>query len=446
MRNSFRFLIEHKFRVKLFEKALAKEGTIKNLAMKLKCNRNLIRVMRTDPAKFIEWRIVKKLIEIIGISEEQLEPHILAVKGGMSGKITKVRFPIKESPELALLVAKGMGDGSIEKDKFRFSFWNKEWELIKEVCKCVNKAVGKTKGTIIKLKDGRIQVKFCPFIGLVLHLSGVPVGDKTIQDFDVPTWIKNGSKEVKASFLRGIFDDEGCVINDKKRRTRGIFISLCKDTEKRNSLEVFLSSIRRMLLELEINSSDIREQMRFKNKENKEKIMLRFDIRGKENLENFLNKVSFTHPKKNSKLKEAVKSFVDIHKTKKKILEIILKSSRPLSTVEVSKLTSLDRELVLLHLNDLATNGKIFKSKATVPHLWFKKDLSFIISRKEKVLEALRNFAPLTVKEIAKITRINEKRVFEVIKKLSKKELVLKAGKTRSKNTFANLWALKKIQ
>jgi len=166
MRNSFRFLIEHKFRVKLFEKALAKEGTIKNLAMKLKCNRNLIRMMRTDPAKFIEWRIVKKLIEIIGISEEQLEPHILAVKGGMSGKITKVRFPIKESPELALLVAKGMGDGSIEKDKFRFSFWNKEWELIKEVCKCVNKAVGKTKGTIIKLKDGRIQVKFCPFIKL----------------------------------------------------------------------------------------------------------------------------------------------------------------------------------------------------------------------------------------------------------------------------------------
>jgi len=442
MTRSFRFLIEDKFRLKLFKRTLEKEGMIKNLAEKLNCYRNSIRIMRTGQTKFIKWQIIKKLIEIAGISEEKLEPLVLAIKGGTSGKITKVKFPIVESPELALLVAKGMGDGTIEKDKFRFSFWNKEEALIKEVCVYVEKAIGKTRATINKTKDGRIQAKFCPFIAFILHKAGAPIGNKTLQDFDIPDWIKNGSREIKASFIRGLFDDEGSVINDRKNRSRGITICLGKTFDKQDSLENFLNSLKKILLEFEINSSRIRKQSNYKDKEKREKIMIEFTIRGKKNLENFLNKIGFSHPQKYLKLKEAVKSFVDIHKSKRVILEIVQNSTKPLSTTDVSNLTGINRKLVLFHLNELFKNGKIFRSIERNPNFWFKENKP-LISNKEKVIRIIKNCSAVDVKRISKLANISDKYVFDIVKNLSKENVIVVSRRIRSGKRFSNLWSLR---
>jgi len=46
MRNSFRFLLDSEFRTFLFDKAIEKEGTIKNLAKKIGCSRDAVRIMR----------------------------------------------------------------------------------------------------------------------------------------------------------------------------------------------------------------------------------------------------------------------------------------------------------------------------------------------------------------------------------------------------------------
>jgi predicted transcriptional regulator/DNA-binding Xre family transcriptional regulator len=364
MCRSFRFLIREEFRHELFEKAIEKENMIKNLAKKLGCIPDTITIMKTGQTKFIKWQIVEKLIKITGISEEELELNILAIKGGMSGKITEVKFPIKESPELALLIGKGMGDGSIEKN-FRFSFWNKKEELIEEVCSCVNKAIGKTRGTVNKFKDGRIQVKFCPFIGFVLHMFGVPVGNKTLQNFDVPIWIKNGSKEMKASFIRGLFDDESSIrMKTEKNRNRSIILAQGKLTELRSSLENFFSSVKKILLiDFGINSSKITEQETFIDKKGRKKVVLKFEIRSKDNFERFLNNIGFTHIEKKRKLEECINSFVDIHRSKNIILEMIRNSPKPLSTTEISKLTGINRNLALSHLDKLLKNGEIFKSK-----------------------------------------------------------------------------------
>ncbi|MEM5794160.1 MAG: LAGLIDADG family homing endonuclease [Candidatus Aenigmatarchaeota archaeon] len=373
MCRSFRFLIEDKFRLELFRKAIEKEGMIKNLAKKLECDPDSIRLMKIGQTKFIKWQILKKLIAITEISEEELEKHVVAIKGGMSGKVTEVKLPIIESPELALLVAKGMGDGSIEKDTFRFSFWNNERKLVKEVCDCVNKAIGRTRGTIIKLKDGRIQVKFCPFVGFVLHRAGVPVGNKTLQCFDVPEWIKNGSKEIKLSFLRGIFDDEGCVKKkNKKSRSQAIIFAQGKLLELKGSLENFLCSIKEILSEFGIKSGKITKQEIFRDKRERNKIVLRFSVFGKKSLENFLNKIGFTHPKKSLLLQEAVKSFVDIHKNRKKILKMLL--NKPSSVPELSRLTGLNQTLIWAHMRQLLKENIVSKDNSKKPTLWFLKN------------------------------------------------------------------------
>jgi len=441
MRNSFRFLIEDEFKLELFRKAIKKERMIKNLAKKLRCPPDSIRIMRIGQTKFIKWQIVKKLAEIVGVSEEELKSRTLAIKGGMSGKITEVKFPIKESPELALLVAKGMGDGTIEKDKFRFSFWNNEETLIKEVCEYVKKAIGKTKATINKTKDRRIQAKFCPFVAFVLHKAGVPVGNKTLQDFDIPDWIKNGSKEIKTSFIRGLFDDECCVSIDEKNRNRSIIFAQGKAISLHRSLENFFNSIKKMLLEFDIKTSNITKQEVFKDKNGKEKIVLRFAIHRKENLENFLNNIGFTHPQKYLKLKKAIESFIDIHKSKKAILQVIQNSARPLSTTEISNLTGINRNLVLFHLNDIFENGKVFKSNGRNPNFWFKENIA-LISNKEKVLKIVKDFGPLTVRRISKLANLNDKYTFNIVKKLSKRNMITIAGKISCGKRFSSLWSL----
>jgi len=438
MCRSFRFLISDEFRIELFRKAIEKEGMLKILAKKLACSPDSIRTMRTGKTRFIKWQIVKKLIEIAGISETELEPHVLAVKGGMSGKETEVKFPIKESPELALLVAKGLGDGSIEKAKLRFSYWNNEQDLIDEVCRAVSKAVGETRATITELKDGRIQAKFCPFVGLILYLNGVPMGNKTFQEFDVPDWIKNGSQEMKALFLRGLFDDEACVKKKTiKDRGRGIFIAQGKWSELRDSLEEFFKSVKMMLLELNIESTNVIKQEIFMDEREREKVVLRFGISRKKNLENYLNNIGFTSLKKTSKLKEAIKSFVDIQRNRKVVFGLIQSISRPIPTTKVSKLTGINLDLASYYLNGLYKEGKIFKNKETNPVLWFKSDGYFTPSKKERVLQTIKKFGPLMIKDISLLTGIKEGYLYSIVEDLEKNNMINKINKDNK----SNLWS-----
>lgn len=309
MINNFRLLIDNKFRLYLFNVALQKEIYVNNIAKKLECYRDSIRLMKNGQVKFIKWQTIKKLLEIDEISYKELEKHVLAVKAGKSGRINETKFPIKESKELALLVAKGMGDGNIEKN-FRFSYWNKEKELINEFSNVVIIVAGKSKVTINKLKDGRIQAKCNPFVGLIVHLNGVTTGNKTLQNFNVPVWIKNGTREIKASFIRGLFDDEAHVQFVKKNRR--IIIAQCKWIRKVDSLENFFNLIRKILLnDFGIESTKVRRQNIFVDEKGRRKVILNFSISRKENLKKFYNAICFTSSKKRKRLKRILSSFDD---------------------------------------------------------------------------------------------------------------------------------------
>ena len=64
---------------------------------------------------------------------------------------------------------------------------------------------------------------------------GMPIGKRVEQDFDIPNWISNGSNEIKAAFLSGLYAAEGYTPcfqkNNKTLKTLGFNIS------KRQSVE-----------------------------------------------------------------------------------------------------------------------------------------------------------------------------------------------------------------
>lgn len=64
---------------------------------------------------------------------------------------------------------------------------------------------------------------------------GMPIGKRVEQDFDIPNWILNGSNEIKAAFLSGLYAAEGYTPcfqkNNKTLKTLGFNIS------KRQSVE-----------------------------------------------------------------------------------------------------------------------------------------------------------------------------------------------------------------
>ena len=72
-------------------------------------------------------------------------------------------------------------------------------------------------------------------------------------------------------------------------------------------------------------------------------------------------------------LKESIKSFIDIHKNRNKILET-LKSNKPLSIPELSKLTEINRKLIWAHMLQLYEEKLVIKDNSRKPTLWSLKN------------------------------------------------------------------------
>jgi intein/homing endonuclease len=265
-----------------------------------------------------------------------------------------------------------MGDGTLRKNNCNLSFKNKDSNLIEEVCKAVNKGIGDTKPKKIKTGDNCIDVTFNPVVGFIISLFGAPIGKKTSQSFDVPSWIKNGSKEIKSWFIRGLFDDEATISNDMKSQSRNIIFAQGKSLELQNSIEEFFSSIKLLLQVFGIKCSKTTVLNTFTDKNGNRKIILKFRISRKENFEKFEKFIGFTNPKKKLKLNECITSFVDREQSRKLILRVLGVSERNISTNKISEITGLRVKTTFSNLNRLWKEGKVEKSKGELftANLW----------------------------------------------------------------------------
>lgn len=124
-------------------------------------------------------------------------------------------FPVRSSPQLASIVAALMCDGHLQGEpKWRFDFTSKDLQELEIFGNEIFNLFG-IKGRVRPCKGNKFGKTFnfgvnCKLLSRVLHLVGVPKGCKVMQEFSVPTWIKN-EKECFRSFVRMVFNCEGTV-------------------------------------------------------------------------------------------------------------------------------------------------------------------------------------------------------------------------------------------
>tara|TARA_Y100000034_G_scaffold113315_1_gene148202 strand:- start:4456 stop:8244 length:3789 start_codon:yes stop_codon:yes gene_type:complete len=134
--------------------------------------------------------------------------------------------------------------------------------------------------------------------GRALIALECPTGDKVIKKFDVPNWIKNSTKEIKAAFLGGLFSAELSKTRIHTKNPRDIrpytFLQNKKEELKEPFIK-YLENIRSLLSELKIETNDIKTRPKiFRKKDGAKTLEGYFDIKNNRvNLINFLSVIDF---------------------------------------------------------------------------------------------------------------------------------------------------------
>ena len=363
--DNFRIMFREPFFQELLLAGKNKIGLWKDLAEKLKLDYTCLVCIRNGETKSISLAAAKTLVSLTGTTLEQMEENCIYVRRS-NGK--PIKIPINATPELASLVAHALGDGSIGERNIQVEYKNKSQECIQDVVD-TTESIFNIKVRPTKDVDG-FPVVFLPSaVGQVLLLAGAVQGDKTKKNFDVPKWIKDGGPEVKNTFLRALFDDEGSV--DVCGKWRSIKFSMGKLESSSESLYKFLNSIRDMLNDFGIDTQPVRIRRRYQV-EGENKLMIGFWITGKHNLKLFAQKIGFRHPEKQRKLIETLGTFKHAlynDEVKDEIIRI-LNQNGPQKTRELCEILGKDNSVILKHLHKLRADRKVSYSEYT-PRLGF---------------------------------------------------------------------------
>jgi len=358
----FRVVLNKPFFYKLLLDGKNKMGTWEKLAEKLGITYGSLVDLRNGEIGSISVAALKTLASITGETLDEIEKNCAYALKVQSAPI---KIPISSTPQLAALVAHALGDGSIGRKHFQVEYKNKNFECIQEVLEAV-KSIFDIKVPITKYERNVYLVMLPTTIGHILCVVGAIPGNKTEKDFDVPDWIKNGSFEIKKSFLQALFNDEGSVYVGSKNSSIKIFMA--KEISKKDSLIEFFESVQRMLIDFGIKSKEVRISRKYQVR-NQEKVIVGFWITGKRNLKVFANRIGLC-PTKQKKLEIAINSYKNRlwgEEVKDEIL-CILHAKGSKTTTELCKILTRDSRSLLKHLHRLESNGNISFSRYTLPN------------------------------------------------------------------------------
>lgn len=201
---------------------------------------------------------------------------------------------------LARLMGHVFGDGSINKRKLYFIYTNSNEKLQQIVQQIIEQQFGKIKFNIGTSIGGTPRYQYSNVVGKYLAKRGAPVGSKVLQSTRIPDWILKGTDEIKSAFLSAIYDDEGNFRDE--RNTMQITFKSAKTKQLKKELELYLSQIIKMLINLGIKTSEIKHDQLKQRKDGNEIISLRFWITGRKNFRKFQEKITILHPDKSTKL------------------------------------------------------------------------------------------------------------------------------------------------
>lgn len=230
-----------------------------------------------------------------------------------TSQFMKETFPFKASSFLAEVAAALLTDGHLELCKGtrpkKVIFYSDDFENIKWFNMTFKKIFG---------IEGK-TVEYIPFSGFdqssssykvvvnnahisrLLYMIGIPGGDKTKKEFDIPLWIKTGTSEVKANFLQKLFDFDGSIPVKKngRRSVWAIQFSTTKRNEYLSSGFQFCKSIQALLKEFDIDSRIYRH-----NKEDRSVLII--NIGNQKSIVNYARHIGYGDLKKRKRMTEAV--------------------------------------------------------------------------------------------------------------------------------------------
>lgn len=176
-------------------------------------------------------------------------------------------------------------------------------------------AISKRKGKTTALIDyygNRKEIKgtgifrltcYSKSLWTLLVALGVPVGNKTTSDFELPEWIKNADKGLKKEFLATLL---GCEMDmprlDKRKHNRKSFntprFSMNKIEAKLDNMLKFMSGLKIILSEFGINTLKIRLVPYTTRKDGNKSIKVILDFNNNfENLISLYSKINFRYCK-----------------------------------------------------------------------------------------------------------------------------------------------------
>ncbi|VVC04199.1 Replication factor C small subunit [Candidatus Bilamarchaeum dharawalense] len=133
-------------------------------------------------------------------------------------------------------------------------------------------------------------------------LLGVPSGDKTKTEYYIPEWIVSGSPEIRAAFLRILFNFDGCV-SLRSRRPSAIELNYCMNKRKdhiHNGV-MFMLQIKNLLLHFGVKAGKLHIRHH-----KTDKFTLLLFVTNNNSVLNFYKYVGFLSRKKNFRLNLAV--------------------------------------------------------------------------------------------------------------------------------------------
>ncbi|MCI0503885.1 hypothetical protein L0Y65_04190 [Candidatus Micrarchaeota archaeon] len=226
------------------------------------------------------------------------------------------RFPIRPSTTLAGLTAALLSDGHIDwntcdshpRPKKLVLYSNNPMECtwflngIFDLFRIRGKIVKYRPTTGFSNRESFKAIIYSAELARVFILLGLPAGDKTRQSYLVPSWIMNGSPEIKAEFLRVLFNFDGSI-SLRTRRESAIEMNYTMNKHKDfiSNGEQFLSQLKTLLSQFGVSSGKI--HIRYCAKE---KYTLMLFITNGPSILRFHEKIGFLNDDKIQRLETAV--------------------------------------------------------------------------------------------------------------------------------------------
>ena len=203
--------------LKLIIQAKEKAGNLNRVCLKTGLTYPSLYNFINGKHKLISVYKLKKILTFLDLPYEFVNDEISEVRKGAIPSIISPKFPIDlTTREGAYLIGNILSDGTVYKDKksrnvLRTKYSSSDPEQITFFLNNLNQIYGQIHH-ISEINGKNVYLKIgTTVVGESLRKVGVPVGNKTTLNYNLPVFLFDSENDVKISYLRAIYSDEGSV-------------------------------------------------------------------------------------------------------------------------------------------------------------------------------------------------------------------------------------------